>query len=62
MTGAMAKPQSVAAIAARYPEQASRLRLAEFLQPDGPSLSYTQWEAWLALWHGKRLYIATPGE
>jgi hypothetical protein len=62
MTGAMAKPQSVAAIAARYPELASCLPLAEFLQPDGPSLSYTQWEAWLALWHGKRLYIATPSD
>ncbi len=62
MTGAMAKPQSVAAIASRYPELGSRFPLAEFLQPDGPSLSYTQWEAWLALWHGKRLYIATPSE
>ncbi|MFN9387082.1 MAG: NB-ARC domain-containing protein, partial [Cyanobacteriota bacterium] len=62
MTGAMAKPQSVAAIASRYPELASRLPLADFLQPDGPSLSYTQWEAWLALWHGKRLYIATPSD
>ena len=62
MTGAMAKPQSVAAIAARYPELASRLPLAEFLQADGPSLSYTQWEAWLALWHGKKLYIATPSD
>jgi tetratricopeptide (TPR) repeat protein len=60
MTGAMAKPQSVAAIAARYPDLASRLPLSEFLQPEGPSLSYTQWEAWLALWHGKRLFIATP--
>ena len=62
MTGAMAKPQSVAAIATRYPELGSRFPLAEFLQPDGPSLSYTQWEAWLALWHGKRLYIATPSD
>jgi len=62
MTGAMAKPQSVAAIAARYPELASRLPLAEFLQPDGPSLSYTQWEAWLALLHGKKVYIATPSD
>jgi tetratricopeptide (TPR) repeat protein len=60
MTGAMAKPQSVAAIAARYPVLGSRFPLAEFLQRDGPSLSYTQWEAWLALWHGKKLYIATP--
>jgi tetratricopeptide (TPR) repeat protein len=60
MTGAMARPRSVEAIAARYPDLASRYPLAEFLQPDGPSLSYTQWEAWLALWHGKQLYIATP--
>jgi len=60
MTGAMAKPQSVEAIAQRYPELASRLPLAEFLQPEGPSLSYTQWEAWLALFHGKPLFIATP--
>jgi tetratricopeptide (TPR) repeat protein len=62
MTGAMAKPQSVAAISSRYPELGSRFPLAEFLQPDWPSLSYTQWEAWLALWHGKQLYIATPSE
>ena len=62
MTGAMAKPQSVAAIASRYTELASRLPLTKFLQPDGPSLSYTQWEAWLALWHGKRLFIATPSD
>jgi hypothetical protein len=60
MTGAMAKPQSVEAIASRYPELASRYPLAEFLQPDGPSLSYTQWEAWLALRHDKKLFIATP--
>jgi tetratricopeptide (TPR) repeat protein len=60
MTGAMAKPQSVAAIAQRYPELATRFPLGEFLQPGGPSLSYTQWEAWLALLHGKPLFIATP--
>ena len=62
MTGAMAKPPSVAAIARRYPELGSRYPLAEFLQRDGPSLSYTQWEAWLALWHGKKLFIATPSD
>jgi tetratricopeptide (TPR) repeat protein len=62
MGGAMAGPQSVAAIEARYPELASRFPLAEFLQPDGPSLSYTQWEAWLALWHGKKLFIAIPDD
>ncbi|MFN9570422.1 MAG: tetratricopeptide repeat protein, partial [Cyanobacteriota bacterium] len=60
MTGAMAMAPSVDAIAQKYPELASRFPLGEFLQPDGPSLSYTQWEAWLALLHGKKLYIATP--
>ena len=60
MTGAMAKPPSVVAMREQYPELAERLPLAEFLQPEGPSLSYTQWEAWLALLHGKPLFIATP--
>ena len=60
MTGAMCKPQSVVAISQRYPELDNRLPLGEFLQANGPSLSYTQWEAWLALHHGKPLFIATP--
>jgi tetratricopeptide (TPR) repeat protein len=60
MTGSMAKTLSVAATAATHPELASRFPLAEFVHPDGPSLSYTQWEAWLALLHGKRLFIAKP--
>jgi hypothetical protein len=59
MTGAMAKPQNVEAITKRYPDLASRFQLGEFLQPNGPTLSYTQWEAWLALLHRKKLYIAT---
>ncbi len=42
MTGAMAKPQSVEAIAMRYPVLTGRYPLADFLQVDGPSLSYTQ--------------------
>ncbi|MFN9628973.1 MAG: DUF4062 domain-containing protein [Cyanobacteriota bacterium] len=42
MTGAMAKPQSVAAIAKRYPELASRFPLGEFLKPEGLSMTYTQ--------------------
>ncbi|MEY4354716.1 MAG: hypothetical protein RLZZ609_2957 [Cyanobacteriota bacterium] len=62
MTGAMAMAPSVAAIAQKHPELASRFPLGEFLQPGGLSLSYTQWEAWLALLHGKPLFIATPQE
>jgi hypothetical protein len=60
MTGAMAKAQSVAAMTTAYPELARRFPLREFLQPGVPCLSYTQWEAWLTLLHGKKLYIPTP--
>jgi len=60
MTGAMAQAPSVAAIRGRYPDLGSRLPAADCLEPGGPSLSYTQWEAWLALYHGKRLIIAAP--
>jgi hypothetical protein len=60
MTGSLAKAPSLTAIKQCYPDLATRLPLAEFLQPDGPSLPYTQWEAWLALLHKKKLFIATP--
>lgn len=61
MTGAMARPLSVALIRERYPDFGRRFpALAPYLAPDGSALPYTQWEAWLALWHGKRLLIAVP--
>ena len=60
MTGSPAKAPSLAAIKQCYPDLATRLPLADFLQPEGPSLPYTQWEAWLALLHKKKLFIATP--
>ncbi|GDX74491.1 hypothetical protein LBMAG40_11480 [Cyanobium sp.] len=60
MTGSPAEAPSLTAIKERYPDLATRLPLGEFLQADGPMLPYTQWEAWLALLHGKRLFIATP--
>ena len=60
MSGAMAQAPSVAMIRQRYADFASRLPVGPFLEPGGPSLSYTQWEAWLALYHGKRLIIAAP--
>ena len=62
MTGSLAKPQSLEAILKKYPDLASRFPLADFLQPNGPCLSYTQWEAWLALLHNKPLFIATPDQ
>lgn len=61
MTGALAQVPSVAVIRQRYPDLAERLPvLSSFLDPGGPALSYTQWEAWLALYHGKVLIVAAP--
>jgi hypothetical protein len=61
MTGAMASPSAVAAITGRYPDLAARFPpLAETLSTGAPALSYTQWEAFLALYHRKILIIATP--
>jgi tetratricopeptide (TPR) repeat protein len=61
MSGALAEAPSVAAIRQRYPDLALRLPvLAPFVDPGAPPLSYTQWEAWLALYHGKTLLIAAP--
>ncbi|WP_298619587.1 DUF4062 domain-containing protein [uncultured Zoogloea sp.] len=60
MTGAMAQAPSVAAIRTNHPDFAAKLPVAAFLEADGPPLPYTQWEAWLALHHGKRLIIAEP--
>lgn len=61
MTGALAQAPSLQLIRNRYPDMAERLPpLKPCLEPDGPALSYTQWEAWLALYHGKTLIIAAP--
>ena len=61
--GSLAKPRSLAYLQTTYPDLAERYpALEEFLDPEKPSLSYTQWEAWLALLHGKMLLICTPGD
>lgn len=61
MTGAPAQAPSLAAILQRHPDLAARLPpLAPFLEPGAPALPYTQWEAWLALYHRKPLIIAVP--
>jgi hypothetical protein len=63
ITGAMASPSAAAAIKERYPDLGSRFPpLAETLSTGTPLLSYTQWEAFLALYHRKVLIIATPKE
>ncbi|GKS70065.1 tetratricopeptide repeat protein [Nitrosomonas sp. PY1] len=61
MTGAMAQAPSLTFIRERYPDLAERFpSLQSFLAPDAQALSYTQWEAWLALYHRKMLIIAAP--
>jgi len=61
MSGALALAPSLAVMRSRYIDLGEKLPpLASFLQPGAPALSYTQWEAWLALYHGKLLIIATP--
>jgi tetratricopeptide (TPR) repeat protein len=61
MTGALAPPPSATLVARCFPDLRDRLpMLAPFLEAGAPRLSYTQWEAWLAVYHGKRLFIAVP--
>jgi tetratricopeptide (TPR) repeat protein len=58
MTGAAAKPESTKSMLAKYPNLPDRLPPLRQPLADGLAISYTQWEAWLALYHGKLLVIA----
>jgi hypothetical protein len=58
MTGADAKPASTAAILTKYPDIVEKLPPLREPLDKGLGISYTQWEAWLALYHGKSLLIA----
>jgi Domain of unknown function (DUF4062) len=58
MSGAAAKPASTEAIRAKYPDLIDRLPPLREPLARGDDISYTQWEAWLALYHGKPLLTA----
>ena len=59
MTGSAASAREVAALLRKYPDIATALPpLGEALRR-GEAISYTQWEAWLALYHGVVLLTAT---
>src|ERR1700678_4194414 len=63
-TGTWANPPTLQTLKARYPDLADRLpRLKSSLETGDPPLSYTQWEAYLAVYHRKKLLIAVaaPG-
>ncbi|BCM88076.1 FxSxx-COOH system tetratricopeptide repeat protein [Methylobacterium indicum] len=62
MTGAYAKPLSVQALRSKYPALGDTLPPLRQALERGEALSYTQWEAWLALHHGKPLLIARADE
>ena len=58
MPGASPPASSVEALTAKYADRIDRLPPLREALTAGVSLSYTQWEAWLALIHGKRLIVA----
>ncbi len=61
MAGSWISRSAAVVLQARYPDLAERLPvLRKELEAGTPMLSYTQWEAYLALYHGKILIVATP--
>lgn len=58
MTGAPAKPECTNSVLTKYPDLPDRLPPLRCPLADGVAISYTQWEAWLALYHNKLLVIA----
>jgi hypothetical protein len=62
MTGFLATKGSIAAILAKYPDITEKLPPLRELLERGEQISYTHWEAWLALYHGKPLLIADAAE
>lgn len=62
MTGAMANKLSIRYINKTYPDFADRFPELKPVLEGKTGLSYTQWEAYLAILHDKKLFVATPTE
>jgi hypothetical protein len=58
MCGAAADARQQEALVAKYPDLPRRLPPLGGALADGAAIPYTQWEAWLALYHQKPLMIA----
>jgi hypothetical protein len=58
MTGSYPGERGLSAPLAKYPDLPTKLPPLSAALKDGVGVSYTQWEAWLALYHGKLLLIA----
>jgi tetratricopeptide (TPR) repeat protein len=62
MTGSAPGKRDVDALLAKYPDLAARLPPLGEALTQGVDISYTQWEAWLALYHDKLLLIAKAAD
>lgn len=60
MTGSMANDISLQYINDTYPNFGQRYPALLPILNGTEQMSYTQWEAWLAIYHGKQLFIAAP--
>jgi hypothetical protein len=58
MTGPYPGERALSALLAKYPDLPTKLAPLGATLKKGGGVSYTQWEAWLALYHGKLLLIA----
>lgn len=59
--GALPREAAVAALLAVYPDFSQRLpALADALRLPQPGFSYTQWEAYLAIYHRRPLFVYRP--
>jgi hypothetical protein len=58
MCGAVADAGQQEALVAKYPDLPQRLPPLGGALADGAAIPYTQWEAWLALYHKRPLMIA----
>ncbi len=62
MTGSAPLARDVDALLAKYPNLAAKASPFDEALREGVDISYTQWEAWLALYHQKPLLIAKAAD
>lgn len=62
MTGVYPGERELHALLSKYPDLTDKLPPPGKAPNKGAGVSYTQWEAWLALYHGKLLLIAKAAE
>src|SRR5262245_32443131 len=62
MTGSVPGEPALRALRTKYPDLADKFPPLGAALKGGASVSYTQWEAWLALYHGKLLFIAKAAD